>query len=76
MMEKEWITSVSVEGYEEKEAVLRDCEKRECLRQNWLPRSDLFQGLPKGDKMELDRAEGSRTWSLSVLFRLRQSVRL
>ena len=51
----------SVEGYEEKEAVLR-VVKKEVSQTELASRLILFQGPPKGDKM--DRTEGSRAWSL------------
>ena len=41
----------SVEGYEEKEAVLR-VVKKEVSQTELASRLILFQGLPKGDKME------------------------
>ena len=50
-----------VEGYEEKEAVLR-VVKKEVSQTELASRLILFQGLPKGEKMEC--AEGSRAWSL------------
>ena len=57
----------SVEGYEEKEAVLR-VVKKEVSQTELASRLILFQGLPKGDKMEWIVQKAVELGAYSIVF--------